>query len=285
MSLKVTILGSGSSMGVPRLGGPDGSGDWGNCDPAEPKNRRTRCSILVQQFADDAQEGPSTNVLVDTSPDLRAQLLNAKTGRIDAVLITHDHADQTHGIDDLRVLAYKNEKRIPVFLGRATSPELVTRFGYCFQDNPDTGYPAILTETTMPDPGAVFSIDGPGGPVSVSCFWQEHGAVPSLGFTFFDGEKTVGYSSDVNGLPEDSFAQLEGCDTWILDALRYQHHGSHSHLSQSVEWIERVGARRGVLTNLHIDMDYKTVLGETPPHIEPAYDGMVLIPGEATAQG
>ncbi len=231
--LRVIILGSGSSGGVPRLGGADGGGDWGDCDPNEPKNRRTRCSILVQRehrefgFAHDKV----TSVLVDTSPDMRAQLLNASCSRLDAVLFTHEHADQCHGIDDLRALALQMRKRIPVYIDEATSGALVDRFSYCFEQAPGSGYPPILDKRTMPECGETFLIDGPSGVIPVTAFLQFHGPVNSLGFRFGD----IAYTSDAVGLPEASFAALEGVKSWIVDALQYKPHKTHAHHQTSVK--------------------------------------------------
>lgn len=272
--LRITILGSGSSGGVPRFGGPDGAGDWGECDPAEPKNRRSRCSILVQRehpdfgFAHDKV----TSVLVDTSPDMRGQLLAARCSRLDAVLFTHDHADQAHGIDDLRVMALQMRRRIPVYIDDETSGGLVGRFRYCFEQEPGSLYPAILDKVVMPPCGETFSVDGPSGPIPVTAFLQYHGNVNSLGFRFGD----TAYSSDVVGLPEESFRTLAGVKTWILDALQYHPHKTHAHLDLALEWLARVGPERGVLTNLHVHMDYRTLKNRLPEGVEPAYDGLTI---------
>lgn len=281
MNLRLRILGCGSSMGVPRLGGDDGAGDWGSCDPNEPKNRRTRCSVLVQASEDPTYPaGETTTLLVDTSPDLRQQLLDARVGQVDHVLITHDHADQTHGIDDLRVLSYKAGGRIPVHIDPETAPALQPRFGYCFNSSKATGYPAILEAVPMAPPGERFSLSGGGPDIPVTCFIQSHGAVNSLGFVFGQTKERIAYSSDVNALDEAAFRLVNGCEIWVLDALRYVEHPSHSNVAQSLSWIEKAGVRRGVLTNLHIDLDYQTLLAETPPNVEPAYDGMILTPGQ-----
>ena len=272
--LRITILGSGSSGGVPRFGGGDGAGDWGACDPNEPKNRRTRCSILVQRehpefgFAHDKV----TSVLVDTSPDMRAQLLAARCSRLDAVLFTHDHADQAHGIDDLRVFALQMKKRIPVYIDDHTSGNLIKRFRYCFEQAPGSYYPPILDKVQMPACGDDFSVDGPSGPIPVRAFLQYHGGVDSLGFRFGD----TAYSSDVVGLPEESFKQLEGVRNWIVDALQYKPHKTHAHLDLALEWLARIGAEHGVLTNLHVHMDYQTLKNTLPPGVVPAYDGLTI---------
>ncbi len=261
--MKLTILGCGSSGGVPRIGG-----HWGDCDPNEPKNRRRRCSLLVEQG--DGEN--TTRVLVDTSPDMREQLLDAKVGELDAVLFTHEHADQTHGIDDLRMVAINMRSRVNVYAAGQTQEILLRRFDYCFEQLDDSQYPAILKMHDLAAPGDELSIEGKGGRVAAVPFRQDHGNVPSLGFRF----GPVAYTSDAVGLPDESFAVLEGIDTWIVDCLRYDPHPTHAHLAMTLEWIERVQPRRALLTNLHFDLDYQTLKRELPPGIEPAYDGMVL---------
>lgn len=272
--LRITILGSGSSGGVPRFGGADGAGDWGSCDPGEPKNRRTRCSILVQRehpefgFAHDK----TTSVLVDTSPDMRAQVLAARCSRLDAVLFTHDHADQAHGIDDLRVFALHMRKRVPVYIDDATAGDLLDRFRYCFEQAPGSLYPPILDKIDMPPCGERFSVDGPSGPIPVTAFLQYHGGVDSLGFRFGD----MAYSSDVVGLPDESFDILAGVNVWIVDALQYKPHKTHAHLDLALEWLARIRPKRGVLTNLHVHMDYASLKNRLPTGVEPAFDGLTI---------
>lgn len=266
--LKLTILGCGSSGGVPRVGG-----DWGACDPAEPRNRRRRCSLLVQQFRD----GASTDVLIDCAPDMREQLLDVGLKRLDAVFFSHDHADQSHGIDDLRGLAYLMRRRVDVWFDEATAETLTTRFGYCFATPAGSAYPPILKPNLITRPFRVLTIDGPGGPLALHPFDQEHGRTRSLGFRI----GPVAYSSDVNGLPEETFHVLAGVETWIVDALRYTPHPTHAHLEQTLSWIARVKPRHAILTNLHIDMDYRTLKAALPADIEPAYDGMTV---EAAAE-
>jgi len=268
-NLRAIILGSGSSGGVPRFGGPDGAGDWGTCDPNEPKNRRSRCSLLLERTN---EEGAKTSVLIDTSPDMRYQLLDARCGHLDAVLFTHHHADQCHGIDDLRVFAISQRARIPVFIDEATGGEILRRFDYCFKQKPGSFYPPILDHRVMPAYGEAFAIDGPGGPMPVTAFLQFHGGVNSLGFRAGD----IAYSSDVVGMPEESFEVLEGVGTWIVDALQMKPHGTHAHLDLALEWIARVKPKHAVLTNLHVTMDYATLKGILPDNVEPAYDGMVV---------
>jgi phosphoribosyl 1,2-cyclic phosphate phosphodiesterase len=275
--LRAIILGCGSSGGVPRPGGEDGRGIWGTCDPKEPKNRRLRCSLLVQRAHPEHGWGTQelTSVLVDTSPDFNAQMLNARCNRLDGVLYTHDHADQSHGIDDLRIIAMTMMRRVPVWLDEATAGSLLTRFAYCFEQQKGSPYPAILERHDMPDCGTNFEIDGPSGPIAIEPFLQHHGSVDSLGF-IFGADQKIAYSSDVKALPGESLQALQNCSTWIVDALRRQEHPSHAHLDLSLEWIAQTKPERAVLTNLHIDMDYQTLCEELPAHIRPAYDGLVV---------
>lgn len=269
--LVVTILGCGSSGGVPRLGGPDGKGDWGACDPANPRNRRWRCSILVQRQS----ESGTTSVLVDTSPDLREQLLAAGVSRLDGVIITHDHADQLHGIDDLRLVFHVMRQRVDVYSERATIEGIVARFRYCFETPRGSIYPPILNARVIPEPFAEFAISGPGGEISVLPFPQEHGEIRSLGLRF----GPIAYSADVNGLPEESFAVLDGVKGWIVDALRYTPHPTHANVETALAWIARVKPKHAILTNLHLDLDYEQLKARLPEAVEPAYDGMVIRAG------
>jgi phosphoribosyl 1,2-cyclic phosphate phosphodiesterase len=262
--LKVTILGSGSSGGVPRIGGPDGRGDWGACDPAEPKNRRRRCSLLVERGA--------TQVLVDTSPDIREQLIDARVSRLDGVLITHDHADQSHGIDDLRMVAQNMMRRVDIYAAEETLRVLKDRFGYCFKGHEVAGYPAILESRPIARPFKTFEIAGQGGSIPVRAFDQDHGTMVSQGFRF----GPVAYSSDVVDLDDAAFEALEGIECWIVDALRYRPHPTHAHVEKTLSWIARLNPKRAILTNLHIDLDYKTLADSLPAGVEPAYDGLTL---------
>jgi len=265
MSLSVRILGCGSSGGVPRLGGADGSGNWGVCDPAEPKNRRSRCSILVRNDA--------TQVLVDTSPDVRQQLLAARIARLDGVLITHDHADQTHGMDELRVLVLaQGGRKLDMWSDRFALESLHRKFTYVFKTPPNRDYPPIIEAHELPEPFAPFVIEGAGGPLPVLAFGQGHGRIRSLGYRF----GPLAYSPDVDALDEAAFATLSGVDCWIVDALRRTPHPSHAHLTRTLEWIARVKPKRAILTNMHVDLDYATLKAELPPGVEPAYDGMEL---------
>jgi phosphoribosyl 1,2-cyclic phosphate phosphodiesterase len=260
--LRLTLLGTGSSGGVPRVGG-----DWGACDPAEPRNRRTRCSALVEQWTTGSH---ATTVLIDTSPDLREQLLATGTTHLDAVVYTHDHADQAHGIDDVRALAIRQRKQIPVYFDAATQASLASRFSYIFRGA--GGYPPILDIQPVVTPYQQFRVPGPGGPVEFLPVDMEHGRIRCLGFRMGD----VAYCNDVNGLPQRTMDTLAGLDTLIVDALRYTPHPSHAHLELTLAWIAALKPRRAILTNLHVDLDYRTLQNELPEGVEPAYDGMQI---------
>lgn len=274
MKLRAIVLGCGSSGGVPRIGGPDGRGDWGSCDPKEPRNRRSRCSIVIQRADEGGSfEGRLTTLLIDCAPELRLQLTANGVHSVDAVVITHDHADQTHGIDDLRVVALQRMERVPVYFSKVTSPALPKRFDYCFERLPGSAYPSVLERHDLPPDGETMMIDGPTGPIPVTPFLQKHGRVPSHGFRC----GPIAYSSDLDDLEEESWPVVEGAPVWIIDALQYKPHGSHLHLDKALEFLVRAGSDRGILTNLHVTMDYAEVAARTPPHVEPAYDGMEVI--------
>ncbi len=262
MSLTITILGCGSSSGVPRVGQ-----GWGDCDPSNPRNRRRRCSILVERRS---AHGVTT-VLVDTSPDLREQLLDADVAHLDAVLFTHAHADHTHGIDDLRPLFLMHGKRIDAYADDLTLDALKNRFGYCFETPAGSSYPPILNARTFNEKSEIV-IEGAGGIVTARPFLQHHGDVDSFGFRFDD----IAYSSDVNGLPDEAMERLAGLDVWIVDALRDRPHPSHFCLQDALHHIDLCKPRRSILTNLHTDMDYEALRVRLPDGIEPAFDGMKL---------
>jgi phosphoribosyl 1,2-cyclic phosphate phosphodiesterase len=261
MSLTFTILGCGSSMGVPRV-----ALGWGACDPNNPKNRRRRCSLLVERALG---QGKVTRVLVDCTPDLRTQLLDAEVDWLDGVLITHEHADHTHGIDDLRPLFVNKRRRVDVYLDESTSRDLQTRFSYCFAQAPGSDYPSILSDRRI-TPGQAVAITGEGGIIEALPVLQEHGDIASLGFRFGN----VAYSADIKALPPDSIAAMAGLDVWIVDALRKAPHPSHFNLEEALDWIARVKPKRAILTNLHSDLDYETLRTSLPPNVEPGYDGM-----------
>jgi phosphoribosyl 1,2-cyclic phosphate phosphodiesterase len=265
--LRVTILGCGSSGGVPRVGG-----EWGACDPQDPRNYRTRCSLLVEAYQGTYSHETSTVVLIDTSPDLRTQLLRAKVSHVDALLYSHDHADQSHGIDDLRAIVYHQRKRIPTFMDEVTQYNLVRRFGYIFDTPPGSHYPALLDALTMPLPGEILTVPGPGGALDVQILAQNHGEIDSLGFRF----GRVAYCNDCKILPQESLDSCKGVEYFIVDALRHTPHPSHAHLELSLAWIEAVQPKQAILTNMHIDLDYAALEASLPEHIVPAVDGLML---------
>jgi phosphoribosyl 1,2-cyclic phosphate phosphodiesterase len=262
--LRTTILGSGCSTGVPRA-----DGFWGRCDPHNPKNRRSRCSALFQAF-DPSSPDQATNVVVDTSPDFRTQIMQTGIDHLDAVLWTHDHADQTHGIDDMRAFALLRKMQVPGYMDEATRQTLLSRFDYIFTGK--FGYPPICAPMVLPSFGERFHLTGEGGEVPVVTFDQIHGPIRSVGYRIGD----VAYSSDISDLPEDSFAQLYGLKVWIVDALRYAPHPTHAHLDLALEWIARVKPELAVLTNLHQEMDYDELRAKLPDGVVPAYDQMMI---------
>ncbi len=259
MSQTITILGCGSSGGVPRVGN-----DWGACDPSDARNRRRRCSILVEKQQGDAR----TVVLVDTSPDLREQFLDARVERLDGILMTHAHADHTHGIDDVRPLVIKMRRRIDIFMDDYTTSELRAKFGYIFESPPGSNYPPLLNEKPL-TPGVSCAIAGPGGIIKALPFVVDHGDINALGFRFGD----VAYTPDLRAVPDDSLRDL---DVWIIDALRYTSHPSHLTVAEALALIARLKPRRAILTNLHTDLDFARLAAELPPHVEPAFDGMKI---------
>ena len=259
-----TILGCGSSGGVPRIGNV-----WGVCDPQNPRNRRRRCSLLVEGWREGSDE--PTRVLIDTGPDLREQLLDAHVDRVDAVLYTHAHADHIHGIDDLRVLALHNRKRVDVYHDAETGARLREAFSYCFITPPGSDYPPILNAHEI-SAGQTLDVEGPGGTIPIRVFDQVHGNIVSLGFRIAD----VAYCVDLSDFPPASLSALRGLKLWVLDALRPTPHPSHLSLPESLEWIASFQPERAVLTDMHIDMDYARLDAELPEHITPAFDGMQI---------
>lgn len=259
-TLSFTILGCGSSGGVPRLGG-----HWGECDPANPKNLRRRCSMLVTR----EEGGGLTRVLIDTSPDMRAQLLDAGVGTLDAVVYTHAHADHVHGLDDLRQIVFNLRRRLPVWADGDTQEALLSRFGYAFVQPEDSPYPPILDLHTIRGP---FAVTGAGGAIEFRPFEVAHGAIGALGFRI----GPLAYLPDVSEMREAAWDELRDLDCWVLDALRRTPHPTHVHLSRALEWIARAAPARAVLTNMHIDLDHDAVDAETPDHVTPAHDGMTL---------
>lgn len=260
--MRATILGCGSSGGVPRVGG-----DWGACDPANSRNRRRRCSLLLQTGQGDAK----TAVLIDTSPDMREQMLSSNVKHLDGVWYTHEHADHTHGIDELRGYFLSQKQRIPVWADAATASMLQTRFAYCVARAPGSEYPPILDLKPL-HPLREIETDGAGGVMCGLPFEVQHGNINALGFRVGG----LAYSPDVSDIPPESLDALTELDVWIVDALRPKPHPSHFSLPETLQWIERLKPKRTVLTNMHIDLDYATLKAELPAHVEPAFDGMTI---------
>ncbi|MXN53343.1 MBL fold metallo-hydrolase [Shinella sp. AETb1-6] len=258
---RFTILGCGSSPGVPRI-----TGDWGACDPQNPKNRRTRASFLVEQFGPDGV----TTVVIDTGPDFRTQMIAAGVAEIDAVLYTHPHADHIHGIDDIRGFVLQNHRQVPIWADEPTMERIREGFGYCLKTPAGSMYPPIITENLIEPKDAPVTIHGRGGAMTFQPHLQVHGQIHSLGFRIGD----VAYCSDVSDFPEETLPRLHGLDVLIIDALQYRYHASHLSISQALEWIERLKPSRAILTHMHVPLDYDTVQRETPDHVEPAYDGL-----------
>lgn len=257
--MKITILGSGTSSGVPRIGGPEGAGNWGLCDPTNPKNRRRRVSVLV--------EAAGQTVLIDCGPDLREQLLSARVAHLDAVIITHDHADHAHGIDDLRQVFHAMRRPVDVWMSPTTFAVLGKRFDYVFEGA--AGYPATCTAHGFTGPVDL-------GGLLMTPFPQLHGDMESTGVRFDHDGKALAYSTDVKGFDARADAALTGLDLWVVDALRREPHPTHSHLEQTLGWIVRRKPGRAVLTHMDQSMDYATLCGELPAGVEPGYDGQVI---------
>lgn len=262
MTLTLTILGCGSSAGVPRpaLG-------WGRCDPNNPRNRRRRCSLLVERRSGDGV----TRALIDTSPDLREQLIDAEVDHLDAVFLTHEHADQTHGIDDLRSVVLHQRRRIPTYFNLSTAKDIMARFSYCFITPEGSEYPPILTRHSI-EAGDNQEILGKGGALTLSAFEVRHGNIPSLGYRIGD----AAYVPDVSDIPQASWPALQNLDLLIVDGLRYAPHPSHFSVDDALSWIERFKPKRAVITNMHSDLDYEVLRQSLPAGVIPAYDGMRL---------
>jgi len=261
---RFTILGCASSPGVPRI-----NGDWGACDPKNPKNRRTRASFMVQQTGPD---GGTTTVVVDTGPDFREQMIAARVNHIDAVIYSHAHADHLHGIDDLRGYFVTQHHRIPIHAEPETMRRIQLGFGYCLETPPGSNYPPIVLPVLIEDFERPIVVAGAGGPITFMPLPQVHGDILSLGLRIGN----VAYCCDVSDFPETTVAKLAGLDMLVIDALQYRFHPSHLSLEQSLDWIAQLTPKRAVLTHMHVPLDYDTVMAETPEHVEPGYDQMVF---------
>lgn len=262
-TLRLTILGCGSSPGTPRI-----TGDWGRCDPADPRNRRSRAAALVERITVD---GRRTTVVIDTGPDFREQMIAAGVRRLDAAIYTHAHADHIHGIDDLRGFALQARRRIPVHADRPTMDRLRIAFDYCFETPPGSNYPPILDAHLISHEQSV-RIVGEGGAITFEPLPQIHGDIISLGFRI--GQ--VAYCPDVSEFPSDTVTRLAGLDLLVIDALQYDPHPSHLSLGEALSWIERLAPRRALLTHMHIPLDYAVVDAATPLDVAPAHDGQVI---------
>ena len=253
--MRVTVLGCGGSSGVPTIGNR-----WGTCDPVNPKNRRRRPSVLVEEGG--------TVILVDTSPDLREQLIDVRVEKLDAVLYSHDHADHSHGLDDLREVNRLMLAPVPVYATQATLDGLKKRFGYCFEPLKGDMYYRPVLEANAISGFESFNIYN----IPVTPFIQDHGYMPTLGFRFGN----FAYSTDVLRLDEAAFAALEGVTDWVVDCVRLEPHPVHSHLENTLRWIERVKPRRAWLTHMNNTLDYDTLTAMLPPGVMPAHDGLVI---------
>jgi len=263
------LLGTGSSGGVPRV-----DGDWGACDPTEPKNRRLRCSLLVETAPslNALYAGQATRLVIDTSPDFRQQMLEAGSPQLHALIYTHTHADQAHGIDDVRALVYQRREKLDTFMSPETSRDLQTRFDYIFQTPEHSSYPPLLNAHII-KPDEDISCTGPGGELNARLFDVEHGSMPCSGVQ-------IGpfiYTPDVKGLDASAKAIISNHPIWIVDALRQTPHPSHAHLAMTLDWISALRPHHSVLTNLHIDMDYRTLCETLPKGVRAGFDGLTLI--------
>lgn len=262
-TLRFTILGCGSSGGVPRIG-PAGP-NWGACDPENSKNRRRRCALLVQRIGEEGR----TSVLIDAGPDVREQLIGARCGHLDALVLSHDHADHVHGVDDMRQVVFNRRSRLPAWMDDPTAETMMRRFRYIFETPEGSNYPPILDLYRIDGP---LRIDGAGGTIELHPFPVVHGEIDALGFRIQD----VAYVPDISEMTEAAWSACAGLDCWILDALRHTAHVSHANVETALEWIARAAPRRAILTNMHIDLDYQALDAATPDNVTPAFDGLVL---------
>lgn len=256
--MKVTLLGCGTSVGVPALG----HAGWGACDPHDPRNRRQRCAVLVQT--------ESTTVLVDAGPDIRNQLLPLGLKRIDALLVTHTHSDHVAGLDDLRAFYWPDRVDLPVHATETHAAEIKVRFPYLFEKSPNS--PSYFVPPMRMDnieAGTSITI----GDIEIDIYHQDHGNSSSLGFMF---NRKFAYSTDVVGLSDDVLDAISEVPLWIVETLRETPHQAHSHYDQTFAWIERVKPGRAVLTHLGLEADYETLAAICPPRTEPGVDGMVF---------
>ncbi|MBB4000584.1 MBL fold metallo-hydrolase [Aureimonas pseudogalii] len=261
-TLRLTILGCGSSPGVPRI-----NGDWGACDPSEPRNRRTRCAALVERIS----AAGRTVVAIDCGPDFREQMLTAEVHHLDAVLVTHPHADHIHGVDDIRGFYLDTHRLVDLFADRDTFERLFEAFGYCFRTPAGSAYPPILRHREI-WPETAFTVEGAGGPIEIEPFRQIHGRIHSLGFRI----GPFAYCSDVSDFPAEAQARIAGAELLVIGALQHKTHPSHLSLAQALGWIDRLSVGRALLTHMHTPLDYATLCRDLPAHIRPAHDGLQI---------
>lgn len=260
--LRLTILGCGSSPGVPRI-----TGDWGACDPDEPRNRRRRCSALVERIG----AGGRTVVVIDCGPDFREQMLGAEVRHIDGIVLTHPHADHIHGLDDVRGFFLESRHRVPVFADQATHLRVLEAFRYCYETPAGSQYPPIVRHVPIAA-GSIFTVDGAGGPIDILPFDQLHGSITSLGLRI----GPLAYCADVSDFPPDAIATIDGAQTIVIDALQHRRHPSHFSLDQAVEWVQRLAIPNAILTHMHTPLDYRQTLASLPDGIVPGYDGLSI---------
>ncbi len=261
-TLRLTILGCGSSPGTPRI-----TGDWGACDPKNPRNRRTRAAAMVERISD----AGTTRVVIDTGPDFRSQMLAAGVRHIDGVVYTHPHADHIHGIDDLRGYVLERGSLVDIWADDFTLERLKQGFGYCIETPLGSSYPPIVRPNLIRHEQP-FTVEGEGGPLTFLPLPQIHGDIVSLGFRI----GPIAYCSDVSDFPEPTAGLMNGLEVLVVDALQHKPHVSHLSLSEALQWIDRLQPNRAVLTHMHVPLDYDAVMAETPAHVEPAYDGMAI---------
>jgi len=262
--LTYTLLGTGSSGGVPRVGN-----QWGDCNPSNTKNRRRRCAMLVTKHL---HSGEKTTLLIDAGADLREQLLSAQVDQLDAVLLTHSHADHIFGLDDLRQLALFLRRSIDVHMDEQTANIVMRAFGYCFKQAKNSSYPAFCTEQRITHK-QTSEINGAAGALHATPLRVEHGDIHALGFRIGN----LAYIPDIKRIScEHAWRQLEGVSILVVDALRYRDHPSHMSLTESLSFIERVNPDRAILTNMHSDLDYDVLLNSLPSGVEPGYDGLSI---------
>nr|WP_285292649.1 MBL fold metallo-hydrolase [Aureimonas altamirensis] len=261
--MEFTILGCGSSPGVPRV-----NGDWGACDPSQPRNRRRRAAALVRRKGRDGV----TTIAIDCGPDFRNQMLDAEVRHLDAVVLTHPHADHIHGLDDIRGYAQDRRGLVPVYADEPTFARVFEAFAYCFQTPEGSNYPPIVEHVPIWG-GQPFRIEGAGGPITLRPFHQVHGRILSLGFRIGD----IAYCSDVSDFPAPAIQEISGASLLIIDALQRRPHPSHLSLEEALQWIARLDVGQAVLTHMHTPLDYDTLSAELPPHVRPAYDGQTFV--------